>query len=182
LKNILNITKIGADLFQFFDFELARMAQEQGWEKDSQWTNGIHQRLAEIGHKYGVHVFANPNRCRTADGCEWLYDHHWRLSGKKGELIKIPLVVEIEWGFGAATIFKKITEDFLKLVQARADVRVMVFHCNDVPHTINKLIAMVKSFKGSQQGDNWLFAGWDWDTDQMQCIPWTFPDGNWLKK
>jgi len=81
--------------------------------------------------------------------------------------------MEIEWGFGAATIFEKITKDFLKLVQARADLRVMVFQGNGVVSVTDKLVAMAENFEGSQQGDRWLFAGWGWDTDQMHCRLWS---------
>lgn len=88
-------------------------------------------------------------------------------------LARIPLVMEIEWGFGAKTILNKITEDFLKLVQARADSRVMVFQGNDIGSITEILIHMAEKFEGSQQGDRWLFAGWGWDTKQMHCKLWS---------
>jgi len=77
-------------------------------------------------------------------------------------------------GYGKATIADKITEDFLKLVQARADLRVMVFQCNGVDMMTESLIAKIMSFEGSQSGDRWLFAGFDWDTDEMNCRLWEF--------
>jgi hypothetical protein len=168
-----DIRKIETDVAQFFSSELASMAKEQKWNRDSQWTDGIHKRLAEIGHGYGFLVFASQSRCAAADGPEWLYDHHWRIAGAEVALARIPLVMEIEWGFGAATIFEKITKDFLKLVQARADLRVMVFQGNGVVSVTDKLVAMAENFEGSQQGDRWLFAGWGWDTDQMHCRLWS---------
>lgn len=81
----------------------------------------------------------------------------------------MPLAMEIEWGYGAATIREKVTENFLTLTQARADIRVMMFQCNDVPAMTDPLIDLANHFEGTQQGDRWLFAGWGWDTNQMHC-------------
>lgn len=173
MRHAPDVKKIETDLEQFFSSELSSMASEQKWDKDKQWTDGIHKRLAEIGHSYGFLVFASQSRCAAADGPEWLYDHHWRVSGNKNSLIRIPLVMEIEWGFGAQTIFEKITEDFVKLVQARADLRTMVFQCDSVVSITDKLVAMIETFEGSQQGDRWLFAGWGWDTEKMHCRLWS---------
>jgi hypothetical protein len=165
-----DIRKIEADVAAFLGSELVDIAKGT---KDSNWTNVIHKRLAEIGHNHGFLVFASKNRCPTANCPEWLYDHHWRVPGNGSTLVRIPLVMEIERGWGAATIFDKITEDFLKLVQARADLRVMVFQCNGVVSITDKLIAMAEDFDGTQQGDRWLFAGWGWDTNQMHCRLWS---------
>jgi len=172
MRHASNIRKFETDVAKFFGSELIQMVNEQGWTKDSQWTDGIQRRLAEIGHGYGFLVFANQKRCPEADGTEWLYDHHWRIATESYPLVRIPLVMEIEWGFGATTILEKIIEDFLKLLQARADLRVMVFQCNDVVSVTNMLIAMIENFEGSQQGDRWLFAGWGWDTNKMHCKLW----------
>lgn len=173
MRHSMDMGQIEADILHFCSSELALIAKGQGWTRDRQWTDGINKRLAEIGHSYGFLVFASQSRCPSADGPEWLYDHHWRISGEGGTLLRIPLVMEIEWGFGAATIFEKITEDFLKLVQARADLRVMVFQCYNVPSVTDKLVAMAETFEGAQHGDRWLFAGWGWDTNKMDCRLWS---------
>ena len=173
MRHAPDIRKLESDVTNFFCTELAPMAKEQGWTRDSQWTDGIHKQMAQIGHGYNCQVFASQSRCATADGPEWLYDHHWRIASEEVALARIPLVMEIEWGFGAATIFNKITEDFLKLVQARADLRVMVFQGNDISSITERLIDMAEKFEGSQQGDRWLFAGWGWDTKQMHCKLWS---------
>jgi len=159
------------DVECFFS-DIDRLASEQHWTRDRQWTDGIHNHLSAIGHKYECLVYASQTRCPSADGPEWLYDHHWRIMGADGSLIRIPLAMEIEWGFGAKTIVQKIIEDFLKLVQARANLRVMVFQCNDVTSMTDRLISMVRLFNDSQHGDRWIFAGWDWDTKQICCKKW----------
>lgn len=101
-------------------------AKALGWHRDSQWTRGINTDVAAIGKRRGYLVFAS--RCDLAvDGPEWLYDHHWRKVNAAGELVRIPLAMEIEWGFGQKTIRSKVTEDYMKLVQSRSDLKVMVF-------------------------------------------------------
>lgn len=173
MRHAPDIRQLESDVIGFFRDELAQMVKQQEWERDSQWTNGINRRMAEIGHAHGCQVFASQNRCPEADGPGWLYDHHWRIATEEIVLARIPLVMEIEWGFGAKTILNKITEDFLKLVQARADLRVMVFQGNDIGSITEILIHMAEKFEGSQQGDRWLFAGWGWDTKQMHCKLWS---------
>jgi hypothetical protein len=169
MRHAPDMLKLEADVARFFSSELLVTAKKQAWTHDRQWTDGIHQRMCEIGHSHAFLVFASKSRCVAADGPEWLYDHHWRVSNDENTFIRIPLVMEIEWGFGAKTIFGKIVEDFQMLVLARADLRVMVFQCDDVASVTDKLIAMVENFEGSQQGDRWLFAGFDWGTDNIYC-------------
>ena len=160
---------IEADLFNFFCTELPALAHAGQLVRDSQWTNQILQALSQLGHQQGFLVFSSQTRCPTADGPEWLYDQHWRVVSEESPLVRIPLAMEIEWGYGAATIKDKITEDFLKLTQARADIRVMVFQCTDAPAMTDYLIDLADKFEGAQQGDRWFFAGWGWDTNQMHC-------------
>jgi len=131
--------------------------------------NQILQQLSQLGHQHGFSVFSSKAGCPTTDGPEWLYDQHWRVASAQTALIRMPLAMEIEWGYGAATIREKVTENFLTLTQARADIRVMMFQCNDVPAMTDPLIDLANHFEGTQQGDRWLFAGWGWDTNQMHC-------------
>lgn len=172
MKQLIDIDKITSDVEHYFSSELMNQCKAENWTKDSQWTNGIQSKIAEIGHSYNFRVFASENRCPMADGPEWLYDQHWRIESEDKDLLRIPLVMEIEWGFGASTIFEKIKEDFLKLVQARTDLRVMVFQCNDVDSMIDKLISMIKLFDETEHGDRWIFAGYGWDTHQIHCKLW----------
>jgi hypothetical protein len=155
-----NIAKILNDIGHFFCTELPMMDIANSWTRDSQWTDGIHSRMADLGHQHGLRVFATQIRCPKADGPEWLYDHHWRAANDGDGLVRIPLVMEIEWGFGSAKLFECVKKDFLKLVQARADVRVMVFHGNNIPTMTDNLISLADCFEGTQQGDQYFFAGW----------------------
>ena len=163
---------IQSEIFNYFE-QLVTIAKNQEWKKDSQWTIGINEYLADLGHKYGYIVHAS--RCKSARASEWLYDHHWREYSGDNILIRIPLVLEIEWGFGNAGMFEKILHDFLKLVQARADLRVMVFQGNGIDNMTDSLIQYAKHFTQSQTGDKYIFAGYGWDTKQMHCRLWSRP-------
>ncbi len=169
MRHSPDLSRIREELTSFLQTELPETALANEWP-DSQWTDYIHERFAEIGRNHGYLIFTN--RCQNADGPRWLYEHHWRIADDKGNLIRIPLVMEIEWGFGAATIWEKVTEDFSKLILVRADLRIIVFQGNGIESQINQLISMVESFEGTQPGDNWLFAGWGWDTEQMHHRYW----------
>ncbi len=162
--------KLELKIAHFLGVELPEIAKGKS---DHEWSLKIQPRLAEIGHSCGFLVFARKDHCPTADHPEWLYDHHWRVKGDATPLVRIPLAMEIEWGFGAKTIVEKVTEDFLKLVQCRADLRVMVFQCGGAASMTDRLIEMAEAFEGTQQGDRWLFAGWCWGTDKMHCRLWT---------
>lgn len=166
----LDIAAIESELLNYFN-NLGDTAKREGWTKDSHWTIGINMFLASLGHKNGCTVHAS--RCPEADGPEWLYDHHWRLSEGDCEFVRIPLIMEIEWGFGNASLFEKVLDDFLKLVQARTDLRVMVFQGNGIDKTTDDLISKAKRFSLNQKGDLYLFAGWGWDTEKMHCRVWT---------
>jgi hypothetical protein len=171
MRSAPNVTAIVAQVEALLSRDIPDRAKLGAWS-DRQWTDGIHAGLSDIGHGYGFRVFATQSRCATADGPEWLYDHQWQIVSDNAALIRLPLIAEIEWGFGAATMFERIKEDFLKLVQARADLRVMVFQGRAVEQTTSRLIEFAESFEGTQVADRYLFAGWCWDTHTMRCREW----------
>ncbi|MBZ5529774.1 MAG: hypothetical protein LAN71_18005 [Acidobacteriia bacterium] len=162
------IEDIERQVHKFFS-QLGETARQEGWHKDSEWTVGINRYLTQLGHKHGFLVFAS--RCEIADGKEWLYDHHWRSLNDKGNLVSIPLAMEIEWGFGAKNMREKVVEDFTKLIQARAQLRVMVFQGNSIESTLDELQNMVQEFADTQIGDRYLLAGWGWDTEKIHMRP-----------
>ena len=163
MRHAPDIDMIQARLQAFFNSDLYDWIERENPKRDSLWTNFILQSLCEFGHSLDYQVFSSQSRCPNADGPEWLYDQHWRVVSESNPFVRISLVMEIEWGYGAATIKEKIMEDFLKLVQARADIRVMVFQCNDVLAMTDGLISVLEQFEGTQTGDQYFFAGWDWD-------------------
>jgi hypothetical protein len=170
MAELTSFEKVQTELFEFFE-KLGELAKEEGWKRDREWTLGINKHIADFGHKYGFGVFAS--RCQGADGAEWLYDHHWRVIGPNGYLKRLPLVMEIEWGFGSNGLFENVRDDFLKLVQARADLRVIVFQGNRINNMVDQLINEAMCFAGGQIGDRYLFAGWGWDTSRIHCRLWS---------
>lgn len=137
-------------------------------QRDSEWTRLINTDIAEIGRRRGFLVFAS--RCdSTVDGPEWLYDHHWRQVNERGDLVRIPLVMEIEWGFGKKTIREKVAEDYLKLVQSRAELKVMVFAGDDVQAMMNELERMARAFEDKGPADRLILVSYDWDVHEMDC-------------
>jgi len=159
------VNAIEAELHAYF-LALHDKARESAWKTDRLWTRGINTDLAQVAKRHGFQVFAS--RCDAEiDGGEWLYDHHWRFVNEAGDLIRLPLAMEIEWGFGRRTLREKVIEDYLKLVQSRADIKVLVFSAVDVRSTIDELTQMARAFEDHGPEDRFLFAGYDLDLDEV---------------
>lgn len=78
-------------------------------------------------------------------------------------VLSCPLVLESEW----SVQLKDIMEDFVKLLLARAEHRVMIFQqqtAQQVHQVVEKLEAQVSAFRGTQPGDRYLLLGFDWAT------------------
>lgn len=85
---------------------------------------------------------------------EWLYDFHWRQTTNKFRIKSLPLVVESETGNKDEVLL-----DFLKLIQSRAEVRLMIYNCPE-DGIVEEMIEMINAFDGTQAGDFYLFAEW----------------------
>ena len=90
---------------------------------------------------------------------EFLYDMIW-LDTTDGYLLDVPLVLESEWKRRGAS------DDFQKLLVARAHRRVMVFVARKSDGTesaTKSLIEEVDQCNMTRPGDRYLFAAWaDW--------------------
>ena len=129
----------------------------------SQWTSAVLTSLCSLGKKNKYHVYADSRFVdeQYRHGGEWLYDTIW--CDYEGDFLKsVPLAAECEWG-----AFGNIKDDFEKLIQARAAVRVFVFdggYCeNGAEALANKLCDWVGAFEGRQKGDTYLLAGYEKD-------------------
>lgn len=126
---------------------------------NTHWTAAIKAALVEIGKEnYRVATAGK----YLKDWGEWLYDLVWFDTERQCQpdmewLVKsIPLAVESEWAKGT-----EIDTDFDKLVQSRADLRLMIFqadHEEEQASTLQRLATRVEKFKYSQLEDNYLFA------------------------
>ena len=111
---------------------------------------------ARIGNRcnYAVYVSSIPE----AKGGEWLFDITWIEQNRKGYLLSIPLVLESEWGQPADA-----SDDFQKLLIARADRRVMIHAAKrgtSPEQAIDDLIEEIRQSKLPQFGERYLFACW----------------------
>ncbi len=119
------------------------------------WTREIKEQLCQLGRSLGYKVGASG--C-GADWGEWLYDMTW-FEMWEDRIARLPLILESEW------IFEGIEDDFYKLLQARADLRVLVFegHNTAIVSKFDKLKSRLREFTDTSPRDRYLFAAFDWD-------------------
>ena len=113
----------------------------------------------------GYYVCANRVNIECANHGEWLYDVTWieyeedRIPAT--HLKEIPFVAECEWGNN-----QDVKEDFEKLLQARAGIRLMI--CNGwkrsnenfAQEVAERLANMVGVFNDSQSNDVNILVTW----------------------
>lgn len=87
----------------------------------------------------------------------WLYDFCCWTEDANKNFTGLPIVVESEWG-----AWKEVLDDFDKLSQARAGLRVLIFQQRrkDREDWEGQLYARAKAFAQSDASDAWLFACW----------------------
>lgn len=128
------------------------------------WTRSIKKALSLAGRKSSFYICAS-----EVDGCahngEWLYDVSWVSYGKNGFqedpeercFEKVVLAVESEWAVSKTAAL----DDFEKLLQTRADMRLMIFEikskecfCNRVEFLRKRITSCVPD-----ELDQYRFAG-----------------------
>lgn len=120
------------------------------------WTEAVKTKLCEIGRRFNYRV----GESKLGDFGEWLYDVTWLEGEPEGLMIDAHLVAECEWDHR----FGHITEDFDKLLLARASVRLMIFDGNHKPGSEKiaaQLAERIRAFKGSRAEDAWLLAAFE---------------------
>tara|TARA_R110002073_G_scaffold17163_1_gene64953 strand:+ start:2045 stop:2593 length:549 start_codon:yes stop_codon:yes gene_type:complete len=151
---------------------LARLLDEDGydreWFKPSDWTLRIKILLAEIGFTRDYSVWASglndidESPARKVNQ-EWLYDLVWinyEGRGPTRTLRSIPLAAESEMG-----PWPEVIDDFEKLIIANADIKIMLFHSNDVARAesmCDDLQKRVQEFEGQWIRSEYLLG----------CIAW----------
>ncbi len=124
---------------------------------DTTWTKEIKSKLVRIGNKKGFSCYASG--IANASSGEWLYDLCWLDYSDETNIGRIELALESEW----LPSLKEIHDDFVKLVQARAGLRLMIWqsrNASNFEEELNTLIEQVRSFEDSQHGDAYLFSCW----------------------
>ncbi|MBI4617199.1 MAG: hypothetical protein HY720_26535 [Planctomycetes bacterium] len=130
------------------------------------WTDHVKSAVVGLAREAGQRAYASGD-C-GAYGREWLYDLSW-LDYSPGEkrLSRTVLVMESEWAWDK----RERDRDFLKLLVARADLRVMVFPAQDAAKwqsTVDWFVDLIQACQQSQPGDRYLFAGWRTDIKRFQ--------------
>jgi hypothetical protein len=149
----------------------------QNCVRDTIWTRRIKSCLCDVGYQLGYYVcanrvdfeHANPEMDIAHHG-EWLYDVTWikyQDNYENGDpdpnsnLIEIPFAAECEWNDA-----EHVKEDFEKLLQARAGIRLMICdgwkrsNENYAQEVAERLANMVEAFNDSQSNDVILLATW----------------------
>jgi len=129
------------------------------------YTRAVKESLTGLGHELGYVVCAST--CKGADYHEWLFDLTWWIERKRPtggtDFTDMPLVAESEW---EENFEEEILPDFDKLTVARAWLRVMIFQGPDSQTKMryfDGLRQRIRAFAGSQPGDRYLFAYFNYD-------------------
>jgi hypothetical protein len=135
--------------------KLCQCREVKQWDF-ARWTREVKEAVGNLmrsrGHEWYAHGPHN---------VEWLWDGvAWEISkgGRPGWVLRQPLVMESEWGGSYS-----VTDDFQRLMVARADHRLLVFgaqteaEANDL---IKDCINGISDFRHTLPGDRYLFAAW----------------------
>ena len=135
--------------------------KETAWESsDRTWTSKLKSAIAWLASDEKVPP--PPNGCKRFAWAsstinareEWLYDLCW-LDYKDGFLIGMPLAVESEWRGP-----NDIHDDFEKLVQSRAEVRLMIYDggYRSQEEMEGSFSRQISEFAHSKRNDRYLIA------------------------
>ncbi|MGH7949076.1 MAG: hypothetical protein ACREQF_07630 [Candidatus Binataceae bacterium] len=131
-----------------------------GWRSA---TDSVKKTFCDLGRELGFQVAAAGYR--GADQGEWLYDMVWYVL-EDGLMVRQALVLESEWKHGVPVGQSvEVDDDFQKLVQARADVRVWISTSPNpqmARQHITNCKTQVAKFSGTVPGDTYLFIIADW--------------------
>lgn len=125
-------------------------------------TKQVKEALYGLGKDLGYRPYGSQLSTTDRTTSEWLYDFTWRETEDKFRIHSLPLVAESEAGNRDEVLL-----DFLKLIQARAEIRLMIYsvHSEDV---ITDMKEIIDCFDGSKEDDFYLFAEW-----RSSGIKWT---------
>lgn len=138
---------------------------KETYKGDAAWTLAILSELTRLAYEdFEFYVYGK--KCYMDDTItECLYDMVWYTPmpldylphPQRNSIFRdIHLVLECEWKKGV----DEIMYDFQKLVQARAEHRVMIFQSYDTDATVDTMIHYLESAPNSVKGDRYLFAGY----------------------
>lgn len=126
------------------------------------WTNRIKHSIGDLGielnHQVAIGGFSEKFER------EWLYDIVWYQEDSENRLIRIPLIVESEWGGN----YSGIKYDFEKLLVGNAERRLMICQskASQVDNLFIKFKDAINAFE-EDYNDRFLIAILDSDTESI---------------
>jgi hypothetical protein len=133
----------------------------------SKWTGFVKTSIGDLGKNLGYMVSASGYK--GADQGEFLYDMIWYELGDDGFVLRQQMAMECENNISPSNC---VDDDFQKLVQARADVRVWVstaVNSSDIEQHIRNCESQIRKFYGSQPGDQYVLLFFNW-TDRNDFV------------
>src|SRR5260370_26327201 len=128
--------------------------------------------IGELGHSLEYQVSCKRTGYAKADDSEWLYDQLWYVNRADNVLIRVPMALEAEFSDKEP----HIDGDFQKLLMARADVRVWLWHSLiGARKHIELYKQQIHDFDYSLPGDEWVFGAYDWTQQAVVVERFTVP-------
>jgi hypothetical protein len=124
------------------------------------WTAAVKQTMGDLGKRLKFYVAASGYQ--SADQGEFLYDMVWYELDGQGNQLSQPMVMECQWKCAHPA---EVDDDFQKLVQARADVRVWVAvsaNASEIDGHVANCEKQIRLFRGSLAGDQYIFLFFEW--------------------
>ena len=125
------------------------------------WTGEIKKVMGDLGKSLQYEVAASGYS--RADQGEFLYDMVW-YQLDRGFVLRQPMVMEVEYAISPANT---VDDDFQKLVQARADVRVWITPCansSDIDRHVANCEEQIRLFRARQVDDQYVLLFFEWET------------------
>ncbi|NVZ11436.1 hypothetical protein HW932_19475 [Allochromatium humboldtianum] len=163
MRHAPKIEDIQKKVYNFFTNDFGRYINSKGIQSRSEVKRYILETIGSYAHEFGYKVYAEKATCFYAHEEKWIYDLHWRVDSEFSRLVRLPLVMEVvsdEEHYGRD---QRITDSFLKLMQSKADIRLMAFEFEypELENMQQYLINLIEQFEGTQPGDCYWIVGWE---------------------
>ena len=154
-----NFDEIEMNIIKELDDFFVEVEQEKH-KGNKIWTSRIKEKICELGMTLGYKVCGAGFLEKFER--EWLYDIVWYVEDIEKRLIKIPLIVESEWGSNYA----EIKYDFEKLLIGNAERRLMICQAKseNIDDLFTKFKEAINAFE-ENDGDRFLIAIYDSSTE-----------------
>ena len=163
MRHAPKIEEIQNRVYNFFNKDFGKYVNDKGILVRSKVKNYVLDQIGSYAREFDCKAYAEKENFFYADGDKWIYDLHWRVDSEFSPLIRLPLVMEIVCDEEHSWREQRIVDSFLKLMQSKADIRLMAFEL-EYPKLENMqkhLINLIEQFEGTQPGDRYWIVGWE---------------------